>query len=102
MIVFVLFALNLNLLMVELIYLFIFFLFRQIIRQHWFDRGAYRPLREALSAMREHATENNVSSIAMGRLGAQDDGLNFMEVMKEVKNTFYDSSMNLIIYARQT
>lgn len=52
--------------------------------------------------MRQHALENDVKSIAMGRLGAQEDGLDFNEVTKELKTIFYDSDMDLIVYARRT
>ncbi|XP_066917894.1 uncharacterized protein [Clytia hemisphaerica] len=78
------------------------FIYYLVIRESWWDRGAYRPLREALNSMRKHAAENDVRSIAMGRLGAQCDGLNFVEVLKEVKDVFYDSNMELIIYSRRT
>ena len=59
-------------------------------------------MRESLVAMRQHAKENDVKSIAMGRLGSQEDGLNFNEVTKEIENVFYDTNMDLIVYARRT
>merc|ERR1712048_723270 len=71
------------------------FVYYLVIRGNWWDRGAYRPLREALQAMREHAEENSVSKIAMGRLGCHDCGLEFNEVRKEIDSVFAGSDIEL-------
>ena len=78
------------------------FLLLQVIREFWWDRGAYRPLREALQAMRKHANENGVTDITMGRLGAQDDGLDFRDILPDLQEVFYDSNITLSIYFRRT
>lgn len=78
------------------------FVYFMIIRENWWDRGAYRPLREALKAMRDHAVENNVKNITMGRLGAQEDGLDFTECYNSAKDIFYDSGVTLTFYVRTT
>lgn len=59
-------------------------------------------MRESLQAMKQHAVENQVTNIAMGRLGAQDDGLDFREILPELKKIFYDTSITLSIYFRRT
>ena len=59
-------------------------------------------MRESLEALRRHALNNDVKTIAIGRLGSQNDGLNFDEVLKDVKKIFYDSGITFIIYPRRT
>lgn len=59
-------------------------------------------MRESLQAMKQHAVENQVTNIAMGRLGAQDDGLDFREILPEFKKIFYDTNITLSIYFRRT
>lgn len=59
-------------------------------------------MRESLQAMKQHAVENQVTNIAMGRLGAQDDGLDFREILPELKKVFYDTNITLSIYFRRT
>lgn len=59
-------------------------------------------MRESLQAMKQHAVENQVTNIAMGRLGAQDDGLDFREILPELKKIFYDTNITLSIYFRRT
>lgn len=59
-------------------------------------------MRESLQAMKQHAVENQVTNIAMGRLGAQDDGLDFREILLEFKKIFYDTNITLSIYFRRT
>lgn len=59
-------------------------------------------MRESLQAMKQHAVENQVTNIAMGRLGAQDDGLDFREILPELKKIFYDTNIKLSIYFRRT
>lgn len=57
---------------------------------------------ESLQAMKQHAVENQVTNIAMGRLGAQDDGLDFREILPELKKIFYNTNITLSIYFRRT
>ncbi|XP_002166570.2 ADP-ribose glycohydrolase OARD1 isoform X1 [Hydra vulgaris] len=78
------------------------FLYFLVIRENWWDRGAYRPMRESLEALRVHALNNNVKTIAIGRLGSQNDGLDFGVIIKDIKKIFYDSGITLIIYPRRT
>ena len=59
-------------------------------------------MRESLQAMKQHAVENQVTNIAMGRLGAQDDGLDFREILPELKKVFYNTNITLSIYFRRT
>ena len=59
-------------------------------------------MRESLQAMKQHAVENQVTNIAMGRLGAQDDGLDFREILPELKKIFYNTNITLSIYFRRT
>ena len=59
-------------------------------------------MRESLQAMKQHAVENQVTNIAMGRLGAQDDGLDFREILPELKKIFYDTNITLSLYFRRT
>lgn len=59
-------------------------------------------MRESLQAMKQHAVENQVTNIAMGRLGAQDDGLDFREILPELKKIFYETNITLSIYFRRT
>jgi hypothetical protein len=73
-----------------------------VIRNNWWDRGAYRPMRESLAAMREHATTHNVENIAMGRLGSYEDGLDFTHIYKDMKEIFYDTPVSLTVYLRTT
>jgi len=78
------------------------YIYYLIIRENWWDRGAYRPMRESLSAMKTHAIENNVENIVMGRLGSQDDGLDFREILPDIKETFYATDLTLSFYTRRT
>jgi len=73
-----------------------------VIRENWWDRGAYRPMRESLSAMRDHAVANNVNNITMGRLGSYEDGLDFTHIYEDLKTTFYDTPVDLTVYLRCT
>lgn len=78
------------------------FVYYLIIRENWWDRGAYRPMRESLTAMRDHALKHSVENIAMGRLGSLEGGLDFREILKDLKNIFYDTGISLTIYPRRT
>jgi len=73
-----------------------------VIRNNWWDRGAYRPMRESLTAMRDHAVTHNVDNITMGRLGSYEDGLDFTHVYKDMKEIFYDTPLSLTVYLRTT
>lgn len=59
-------------------------------------------MRESLQAMKQHALENQVTNVAMGRLGAQDDGLDFREILPDLKKIFYNTNITLSIYSRRT
>lgn len=59
-------------------------------------------MRESLSAMKTHAIENNVENIVMGRLGSQDDGLDFRAILPDIKKIFYATDITLSLYTRRT
>lgn len=80
---------------------FIYFL---VIRKNWYDRGAYKPMRDALCAMKEHSVEHNVQNITAGRLGCGEDGLDFFEVADDAKRIFHGvgSRKSLTFYTMLT
>ena len=78
------------------------FVYLLVIRENWWDRGAYRPLRESLHVMKQHALSNGVDKIAMGRLGGHECGLDFREVRKELDQVFHDTDISFVAYVRTT
>ena len=67
----------------------------KVTRERWWDRGCYKHLRSALKNVKEHAKDNSVNSICMGRLGSGPDGLDWTEVREIIKETFKNSSLTI-------
>ena len=59
-------------------------------------------MRESLTAMKEHALKHQVKNIALGRLASHKAGLDFREILKDIKNIFYDTDITLTVYSRRT
>eukprot|EP00112_Aurelia_sp_Birch-Aquarium-sp1_P010247 Seg2197.4 transcript_id=Seg2197.4/GoldUCD/mRNA.D3Y31 product="O-acetyl-ADP-ribose deacetylase 1" protein_id=Seg2197.4/GoldUCD/D3Y31 len=71
------------------------FIYYLVTREGWWDRGCYRHLKSALKDVKEHAKDNCVTNICMGRLGSGPDGLDWTEVKEIIKDTFQNSNLTI-------
>ncbi|GLV32931.1 uncharacterized protein CBL_09007 [Carabus blaptoides fortunei] len=55
-------------------------------------------LRQALSGLKAHCLQNNVSKLAMPRIGCGLDKLSWQEVKEILNDTFQDSNIQVIVY----
>ena len=56
-------------------------------------------LRSSLFAMKRHAIQNNVTSIAMPRIGCGLDGLVWERVRELITDVFKDTDIKITIYS---
>lgn len=64
----------------------------------WRARASYEAIEQALTRMRQLADENNISSIAIPRIGVGYGGLSWKKVKAIVETIFADWPGRLVVY----
>ncbi|KAK7108406.1 ADP-ribose glycohydrolase OARD1-like isoform X1 [Littorina saxatilis] len=74
------------------------YIYHLITKERVFHRPSTDTLRSCLVAMRDHCRQNNVTSLAMPRIGCGLDRLNWSEVSEIIKDVFKNTGMTIKIY----
>lgn len=70
----------------------------QVTKTRYFHKPTYDTLRSSLIAMKQHCVENNVTKLAMPRIGCGLDKLEWDEVKEIIKETFKDVEIDVTVY----
>ena len=70
-------------------------------RPKWWDRGSYEAMEQSLDAMRAHCAANNVTKLAIPRLGAQCDALGWNTIRGSIIEIFKHSPISITAYTHR-
>ena len=74
------------------------FVYYLVTKRRYFQKPTYTALRSALIAMRNHAQANNISHIALPKIGTGLDKLSWATVKGIIKDTFKEGDIHIVIY----
>lgn len=71
--------------------------FNLITKERYFHKPTYYSIRYSLCKMRDIAIKNNITKIAMPKIGCGLDGLQFDKVEKIIKGVFKDTDIEIFV-----
>lgn len=74
------------------------YIYYLVSKNETYSKPTYQDLSYSLEAMRKHMSENNVSKLAMPRIGCGIDGLQWDKVSDLIKEVFKDESVEITVY----
>ncbi|XP_046844602.1 ADP-ribose glycohydrolase OARD1-like isoform X2 [Xenia sp. Carnegie-2017] len=77
------------------------FVYYLLSRRKWWDSGSYKAMEECLVAMQMHCVKNDIQRIAIPRLGAQCDCLDWDEVKSLIYKAFQHSNVHITAYSHR-
>lgn len=77
------------------------FVYYLITRNRWWDRASYSAMEHSLRALRAHCDGHRVNRLAIPRLGAQHDRLEWSEVRELILDVFKDFSITITAYTQR-
>lgn len=75
------------------------FIYYLITKENYWHKPTYEDLQRSLENMKKHMQENNVSSLAIPKLGCGLDGLLWPKVKKMLYEIFSDMDLNISVYS---
>jgi hypothetical protein len=70
-------------------------------RQRWWDCGSLEAMGQSLHAMQAHCVDNDIKKLAIPRLGAQCDRLEWDKVKGLIIDIFKYSPIDITAYTRR-
>lgn len=70
-------------------------------RPKWWDKGSYEAMEQSIHAMQAHCAVNNVTKLAIPRLGAQCDALEWNTIRGSIIDIFKHSAISITAYAHR-
>lgn len=74
------------------------YIYYLVSKNETYSKPTYQDLSYSLEAMRKHMKENNVSKLAMPRIGCGIDGLQWDKVSDLIKEVFGKENVEITIY----
>lgn len=74
------------------------FVYYLITKQNYWDKPSYSSLRLTLEQLKEHCMTNNVTELAMPRIGCGLDGLVWIAVKKIIVEVFSETDIIITVY----
>ena len=74
------------------------YIYYLVTKPRYFHKPTYKTLRSSLQLMKEHCQQNDVTDVAMPRIGCGLDKLQWKEVSQILKDIFSDTNMTLTVY----
>lgn len=63
----------------------------QLVREKWWDQASKETYHSSITAMKEHCLENDITELAVPRLGTGDDGMSW-DIIKEILEQVFDGT----------
>jgi hypothetical protein len=73
----------------------------KITRQRWWDSGSLEAMEQSLHAMQAHCIDNSITKLAIPRLGAQCDKLEWSKVRGLITDIFKHSTIDITAYTHR-